>query len=251
MMNITLHQTAVSKIAMAGLSLVFFFSDCSSSEPATAPLFNQAAQLTGQLPFNSLQWQPITSLLDSGTSTMSTLYGNDVAVKYTRTHSVHRYPDGAILALVTWSQREDPRWYGGYIPGKPQSVEFVYVHAMAGRPSSYSYQKYSGSPLVKESETPPQRRANAPNFCYRFEPQSCPRKSRGNPKPGERSQPGSTDTPGFSDLMLHLEPLLARFGRDNGSLDSLRELSLSGGTAWLVTSPESASASLLSLCVLR
>lgn len=153
MRNITLDKTVAFKTALAGLFLVFFFSGCSSGEPHTTTLFNQAAQLPGQLPFNPLQWQPITSLVDSGASTMSTLYGNDVAVKYARTHAEHSYPDGAILALVTWSQREDPRWHGAYMPGQIQFLEFVYAHATAGQPSSYSYEIYFGSPLVKESET--------------------------------------------------------------------------------------------------
>lgn len=152
-MNIVLDKIAVFKIVLVGLFLVLFFSDSCSNEPATAPLFNQAAQFNGQLPFNPLQWQPITSLVDSDVSTMSTLYGNDVAVKYARTHAGHNYPDGAILALVTWSQREDPRWYGAYIPGQVKSVEFLYIRAAADRNSPFTYEKYSGSRLVKESET--------------------------------------------------------------------------------------------------
>ena len=76
---------------------------------------------------------------------MSTLYGNDLAVGHARTNSP--YPAGAALALVTWTQQDDRHWFGGRIPGKVQSVEFVTVNpAKAGKPSN-SYQSYEGSPL--------------------------------------------------------------------------------------------------------
>lgn len=153
-MNVGLTKIAAFKITIVGLFLVFFLSSCSSNEPATTPMFNQVAQLSGQLPVNPLEWQPITSLIDSGASTMSTLYGNSVAVKYARTHADHNYPAGAILALVTWLQREDPRWYGAYIPGEVRNVEFLSIRSGGGQTAAFTYEKYSGSPLVKESETP-------------------------------------------------------------------------------------------------
>ena len=82
-------------------------------------------------------------------SSMSTLYGNDLAVRYARTNSQHAYPNGATLALVTWSQREDSRWYGGRIPDRVKSVEFVFVSVHADGRASYSYEKYEGAPLKK------------------------------------------------------------------------------------------------------
>jgi hypothetical protein len=51
-----------------------------------------------------------------------------------------------VLALVTWSQREDPHWFGGRIPDNPQSVEFVEVDAPGNRPN---YRCYDG-PVLKE-----------------------------------------------------------------------------------------------------
>ncbi len=74
---------------------------------------------------------------------MSTLFGNDVAVQYARTNGAMKYPAGAVLSVVTWGQQEDPRWFGGNIPKAPRSVEFVTVG------STYSYQRYEGSPLKK------------------------------------------------------------------------------------------------------
>src|SRR5258708_7564010 len=80
-----------------------------------------------------------------GDATMSTLYGNDVAVRYARTSAERMYPAGSVLSVVTWNQQEDPRWFGAKIPQKVGSVEFV---AVTG-PGAYSYQRYEGSPLKK------------------------------------------------------------------------------------------------------
>ena len=153
-MNIALDKIVILKTASAGLFLAFFLSGCSSNEPVPSLPFNQVAAFTVQLPFSPLQWRPVTSLVDSVTSSMSTLYGNEIAVNYARTQAGHNYPDGAILALVTWSQREDPRWYGAYIPGQVKSVECLYLRANAHQSTSPTYEKYSGSPLAKESGIP-------------------------------------------------------------------------------------------------
>ena len=56
---------------------------------------------------------------------------------------------GSVLSLVTWSQTEDPRWFGGMTPDKTQSVEFVEIKSDANRGRLYSYERYSGSPLAK------------------------------------------------------------------------------------------------------
>jgi len=122
---------------------------CSADEPKISATFNQAATLVGDLPANPLQWQVITSSANKADSTMSTLYGNDAAVKYARTTSQHDYPGGSVLSLVTWTQREDERWFGANIPDQARSVEFVSVTVSAdGRPS-YSYEDYEGTPLKR------------------------------------------------------------------------------------------------------
>ena len=78
--------------------------------PDTIGLYDQAVSeashpLTGKI---------ITSFVNTRDGTMSTLYGNDIAVKSARAGQV--YPVGAVVSLVTWSQRDDPHWFGGRIP---------------------------------------------------------------------------------------------------------------------------------------
>jgi hypothetical protein len=117
-----------------------------TSKPATSTINEQAA-LTGQLPYNPLAWKVITSSVNQRSATMSTLYGNDIAVQYARTNADRTYPTGSVLALVTWAQREDPHWFGAKIPSTVQSVEFVTIQDAAG--ASPTYEHYQGSPLTR------------------------------------------------------------------------------------------------------
>jgi hypothetical protein len=104
-----------------------------------------------QLPANASEWNVITSSIDKRQSTMSTLYGNSVAVQYARGSSLHDYPPGSQLSLVTWAQREDQHWFGANIPGELKSVELLRVGASADNGVSYSYELYEGSPLRRTS----------------------------------------------------------------------------------------------------
>jgi hypothetical protein len=115
-------------------------SEMTNSRVATR--FNNDAAVVGDLPLNPLQGRVITSWVDKS-GTMSTMYGDDVAVMAAR--SGVGYPAGAVLSVVTWGQQEDPRWFGGRIPARPKMVEFVTVTG-TGAPS---YQRYEGSPLKK------------------------------------------------------------------------------------------------------
>ena len=94
---------------------------------------------------NSLYDQVITTMVDHRTHSMSTLYGNDAAVKSARS-GASAYPPGSALALVTWSQRDDPHWFGGRIPQTLLSVESL--RYLPGAAPSYEY--YAGTPLAKK-----------------------------------------------------------------------------------------------------
>lgn len=124
---------------------------CSGRPSAAAPTLNQDASLPGGLPMNPLSWRIVTSMADKTSSTMSTLYGNDLAVDYARAHSDDGYPDGSVLALVTWTQQNDPRWYGAKIPARVSSVELLTVGALPDGHATYSYQEYAGAPLKQAS----------------------------------------------------------------------------------------------------
>jgi Cytochrome P460 len=135
-----------------GLVLALIACGCGGEQPKVAAMFNESASLTGGLPSNPLQWKVVSSEVDTEGSTMSTLYGNEVAVQYARTHTQQEYPSGSVLSLVRWTQREDGRWFGAKIPNDVKSVEFVFVTVSADGRRVYSYQEYEGKPLKKVSE---------------------------------------------------------------------------------------------------
>jgi hypothetical protein len=80
-----------------------------------------------ELPPAAAPWALITSWTDRSQATMSTLYGNAAAVQYARSHAEHEYPADAKLALVTWTQQDDPHWFGARIPREQKSVEVIDV----------------------------------------------------------------------------------------------------------------------------
>jgi hypothetical protein len=97
----------------------------------------------------ALEGKVICSFINSKEHTMSTLYGNDIAVNFARTHSGRDYPRGTTLSLVTWNQKEDIHWFGAKIPGAIKSVEKVIFGNEILANASPVYEKYEGTPLKK------------------------------------------------------------------------------------------------------
>jgi hypothetical protein len=105
-------------------------------------LNNAAAALPADLPYQPLGWGGITLYGDPRLHTTATLYGDTAAMQAVQAHQA--YPAGAVLALVTWAQREDPHWFGGRIPDRPLSVEFVQVGQQNG------YRSFGGERLAEQ-----------------------------------------------------------------------------------------------------
>ncbi|RXH56947.1 cytochrome P460 family protein [Granulicella sibirica] len=113
---------------------------------------NHAAALPASLPFQPLAWNAITMFVDPKTHTTATLYGNEAAIAAVQPRggapTPTTYPEGSVLALVTWVQREDPHWFGGRIPDSVQSVEFVQPN------SQIPYRRFTGSALAEDIADP-------------------------------------------------------------------------------------------------
>jgi hypothetical protein len=85
---------------------------------------NSAAALSANLPYQPLGWSAITMYVDPSAHTMATLYGDDTAMRSARAsqsdpsagRGAPAYSASAVLALVTWVQRDDPHWFGARIP---------------------------------------------------------------------------------------------------------------------------------------
>jgi hypothetical protein len=118
----------------------------------------RAAELPASLPFQLIEWSAITMFVDPRSHATATLYGNDAAMQAVQAAGAPgaapgvtpAYPAGAVLALVTWAQRDDPHWFGARIPDVPQSVEFVQMTA-AG--AAAGYRNFAGSGLVENHPT--------------------------------------------------------------------------------------------------
>jgi Haem-binding domain/Cytochrome P460 len=149
---------------------------------------NRAAALPSSLPYQPLTWGAITLYVDRQAHTMALLYGNDAAMQAVRERrataaagsaSPVAYPPGAVLALVTWAQRDDPHWFGARIPDAPQSVEFVTIAAPGGDPhhqpqsAASHYLRFAGSSLA-EVPVPPASAAQRASFLTGLAPAWLP-----------------------------------------------------------------------------
>jgi hypothetical protein len=121
----------------------------------TAELYNQEASLPEAAPLDPLEWKVICSAITRKDQRMSTLYGNDIALKTARTAPGQGYPAGAVLSLVTWSQKEDKDWYGATIPAAIQSIEKIVFSAAPDGSSLPLYEYYGGKPLKKDEASDP------------------------------------------------------------------------------------------------
>ena len=92
--------------------------------------------------------------VDPMTYAMATLYGNNTAMQAVHTRGAAgadakglSYPPGAVLALVTWAQRDDPHWFGARIPDIPECVEFVKI---ARKGEMNSYRRFAGTGFTED-----------------------------------------------------------------------------------------------------
>jgi hypothetical protein len=139
----------VKIIQVLAAALLLMVTGCSEPNARLKTRLNRDAEVSGELPYNPLQWEVIASTLNHNDHTLATVLGNDRAISYARNNASHEYPAGSVLSVMTWSQEEDPRWFGGNIPGNVRSVEFVEVQSGPDRGGTYLYTLYGGSPLRK------------------------------------------------------------------------------------------------------
>lgn len=110
----------------------------------TLALYDQAASLPDSVGRYPLTGKVIATAVDTREGTMSSLYGNDLAVSSARKGQA--YPAGSAIALVTWSQRDDPHWFGGRIPKGLVSIETLSF----GGNGTPGYVRYEGTSLTKK-----------------------------------------------------------------------------------------------------
>jgi mono/diheme cytochrome c family protein len=135
---------------------------------------NAAAALPASLPYQPLGWSPITMYVDPKNLTTAALFGNDAAMRAVhpreRGTDLPKYGAGAVLALVTWTQRDDPHWFGARIPDRPVSVEFV---EMAASQQQSRYRRFEGANFA-EAAWPSSVATQRMNFILGLEPVRLP-----------------------------------------------------------------------------
>ena len=137
----------VTKSLVFAVSCVLWASGCSGMLHQDANKFNHSTVLSRTLPYNPLRWSVVTSAVSRKDATVYTVFGNDEASSFARSGAGGNYPIDAIVSLVTWTQRPNPRWFGGMIPGAVRSVEFASVITGDGQRPEYVYEKFEGNPL--------------------------------------------------------------------------------------------------------
>jgi hypothetical protein len=143
----------VKIIHVLAAALLLILIGCSQANVRVKTRFNPDAGLSGELPYDPLQWEVITSTLNHNDHTLATVLGNERAIAYARKNILPAYPAGSVISVITWSQREDPRWFGGNMPDNVRSVEFLEMQAVPDHGLTYLYTIYGGSPLRKLTST--------------------------------------------------------------------------------------------------
>lgn len=133
-----------------GLALLLI--SCSNSTAST-DLVNQEASLPASFDFNKLGLKVITSSINNKKQTMSTLYGNELAMKSAAEGRTKAIQPGEIMVLITWKQQEDDRWFGANIPGNLHSLELIKTVPVKGGKASVNYQLFDGDKLTLNSDT--------------------------------------------------------------------------------------------------
>jgi hypothetical protein len=131
------------RLIYALMTVVTLFGFGCSRQVDNAQLVNREASVPSSFQFEAKGLtKVISSSINRKKATMSTLFGNDQAFQHAHTSADSSYPNGSVLALVTWKQQEDQHWFGGNIPGELQSIELVKINGTAA-----IYEQFTGTAL--------------------------------------------------------------------------------------------------------
>jgi len=131
-------------------AIILILAGCSN--PDYSKLIHADASLPASFNFNKMDLKVVSSSINETKSTMSTLYGNDIALQTLKNKEANQ--SGEVLALVTWKRQEDSHWFGAWIPGKLLAVEVIKTApGKAAEGPEISYQRFEGSKLTLNTDT--------------------------------------------------------------------------------------------------
>jgi hypothetical protein len=93
----------------------------------------------------------ITSFVNKKAGSMSTLYGNELALQKSKDLN-DSLVGGESFTLVTWKQQPDEHWFGADIPGDLQTVEILKA-SHGGADMVINYQRYEGKEFMLNPDT--------------------------------------------------------------------------------------------------
>lgn len=125
------------------------FAACADKSAPLEPV-NTKASLPPGFNFSKREYKVISSFIDKKKGTMSTLYGNDIALRSAKAGAQH-HAAGLEMALVTWQQKPNPYWFGNNIPGLLLSVEIITSDKNTG---DVAYTFFEGQKLVLNTHMP-------------------------------------------------------------------------------------------------
>ena len=97
----------MTTVRLLGAIMLIFLTGCSQPSARIQTRRNRDAELSGELPYNPLTWEIISSTLNPVDHTLATISGNEQAIAYARHHASSNYPAGSVLAVVPQSEWSD------------------------------------------------------------------------------------------------------------------------------------------------
>lgn len=137
-------------ITIISASSLFLLTACSNNTN-TADLLNQKATIPASYNFSQKGLKVIASFINKKEHTMSTLYGNELALKVTQ--SGGNKVSGEEFTLVTWNQQDDDHWFGAKIPSNLKSIEVVKTVPVNQNSIAVNYNCYEGQTLTLSTDT--------------------------------------------------------------------------------------------------
>jgi hypothetical protein len=134
------------------IGVFFFLLACSCGSNDKLPNnINTKASIPDSFKFSPAGLKVITSFINRKAGTMSTLYGNPLALK-AATGLNKALEGGEAFTLVTWKQQPDEHWFGASIPGELETVE-VLKTISDGSAIAINYERYEGRALARNPDT--------------------------------------------------------------------------------------------------
>jgi hypothetical protein len=127
-----------------------FLLICACSNNKTSNI-NSKASLPDTFEYSFNDLKAITTFINKQSGTMSTLYGNQLALQKAIGFNKEMVA-GEVFTLVTWKQQADAHWFGANIPGDLQSVE-VLETTLSRNEAVINYKLYEGKNLALNTDS--------------------------------------------------------------------------------------------------